>query len=97
MQRVAMIGIPRRTSRRGSPPTTQEKTMEIVQLIAPFPITVRYWLGTLRLTGRATTLRGAERIAARNQNALPPTFYDDDGRQLHPFYDDGRLVGFLAD
>lgn len=46
-------------------------------------VTVHYWRGTTQLTGTATTYRGAMRIASRNQNAFPPTFSDEDGRELY--------------
>ncbi len=49
-------------------------------------ITVRYWRGTMQLTGMATTYAGAMRIASRNQNAYDPTFWDGHRRLL----DDGR-------
>lgn len=45
-------------------------------------ITVRYWKGTLRMEGTATTYRGAIRIASRNQNASPARFYDQKGVEL---------------
>lgn len=51
----------------------------------PVKITVAYWRGTRQCTGTATTYRGAMRIASRNQNAYPPTYYAGD-RQL---IDDG--------
>jgi hypothetical protein len=55
-------------------------------------ITVKYWRGTTQFEGVATTYAGAMRIAARNQNAYNPTFWDgelkliDDGNGLA--YDD---------
>lgn len=49
-------------------------------------ITVRYWRGTSRCEGTATTYKGALRIASRNQNAFQPRFYDEDGKEL---YDNG--------
>ncbi len=51
-------------------------------------VIVRYWLGTLKAEGVAHSYRGAMRIADRNQNAFPPTFWDAmTGEQLH---DDGH-------
>jgi hypothetical protein len=50
-------------------------------------ITVTYWRGTQRCEDKARTYRGAQRIAARNRNAYPPRYYDEEGRQL---YDDGH-------
>lgn len=38
-------------------------------------IVVNYWIGTTQYTGKATTYRGAMRIASRNQNAYPPTYW----------------------
>ena len=46
-------------------------------------ILVKYWCGTTRVEGRATTYRGAMRIATRNQNAYGPTFWTREGEQLH--------------
>lgn len=46
-------------------------------------IRVVYWMGTLRCQAMARTYRGAMRIAARNQNAFPAKFYDEDGRKLY--------------
>ena len=54
-------------------------------------VTVEYWRGTTRLEGKATTYRGAIRIAGRNQNAFPPRFYDQDGREL---YDTGYGLAY---
>jgi len=50
-------------------------------------IRVTYWRGTRQCEGRATTYRGAMRIAARNQNAYGPQFYAADGEKL---LDDGN-------
>lgn len=52
-------------------------------------IIVRYWRGTMRLEGKAKTYRGAMRIASRNQNAWPPTFWTPEGIRLH---DDGTCL-----
>lgn len=52
-------------------------------------IIVKYWRGTTQLTGRASTYRGAMRIASRNQNAYGPTFWTTDGERLH---DDGSCL-----
>jgi hypothetical protein len=46
-------------------------------------VTVKYWRGTTKLEGVATTYRGALRIASRNQNAYPARFYDEAGKELH--------------
>jgi hypothetical protein len=46
-------------------------------------VIVRYWNGTQQFTGIATTYRGAMRIVARNRNAYPPTFEDEQGRRLY--------------
>jgi len=40
-------------------------------------ITVYYWRGTMQITGKAQTYRGAMRIASRNQNKFSPTFYEN--------------------
>lgn len=53
-------------------------------------IRVEYWRGTLQLTGKARTYRGAMRIAARNQNAWSPRFYAEN-RQL---FDDGNGLAY---
>lgn len=50
-------------------------------------ITVKYWRGTTQLEAKARTYRGAMKIAARNQNAYGPRYYDDAGVELH---DDGN-------
>ena len=50
-------------------------------------VTIRYWRGMTQLEGKATTYRGALRVAGRNQNASGPRFYDERGVQL---YDDGN-------
>jgi len=52
-------------------------------------IKVVYWRGTTQVEGHATTYRGAMRIAARNQNAHDPTFYDASGNQ---YWDDGNGI-----
>lgn len=49
-------------------------------------IIVRYWQGTTQVEATATTYKGAMRIASRNQNAYPPTFWTPSGEQL---YDNG--------
>lgn len=67
-------------------------------------ITVRYWRGTQQCEAKARSYRGAMRIAARNQNAYGPTYWDPDGRQLHDlgcalvYYpeDDGEIVLAVA-
>ena len=46
-------------------------------------MTVKYWRGTTRLEGKATTYRGALRLASHNQNAYPPRYYDNRGVELH--------------
>lgn len=50
-------------------------------------ITVKYWRGTMQLTGKAKTYRGAMKLASKNQNAYSPQFYDSTGREL---LDDGN-------
>lgn len=50
-------------------------------------IIVKYWRGTVRFEGKATTYRGAMRIASQNQNAYGPTFWTEGGEQL---FDDGN-------
>jgi hypothetical protein len=57
-------------------------------------IQVRYWRGTQRFIGVATTYRGAMRIASRNQNAYLPTFWAADGRKL---MDDGQGLAYEDD
>lgn len=52
-------------------------------------IIVKYWRGTMQLQGTATSYRGAMRIASRNQNAYGPSFWTEDGEQLH---DDGNCL-----
>lgn len=52
-------------------------------------IIVKYWRGTTRLEGKATSYKGAMKIASRNQNAYPPTFWTTDGERLH---DDGNCL-----
>jgi hypothetical protein len=64
---------------------TKTKTQKIV---------VKYWLGTLRCEGKATTYAGAMRIASRNRNAFGPTFWTEDGEQMH---DDGNGLATAAD
>jgi hypothetical protein len=54
-------------------------------------ITVHYWRGTQGCRATATTYRGALRIAARNQNAYDPAFYDPSGRTL---IDDGHGLAY---
>lgn len=54
-------------------------------------ITIRYWRGTLQLEDIAETYAEAMTIAGRNQNAYDPTFWDEDGRQLH---DDGNGLAY---
>lgn len=49
-------------------------------------ITVRYWRGTTQFEDKADTYEAAQQIAARNNNAYGPTFWDENGEQLH---DDG--------
>ena len=46
-------------------------------------VTVKYWRGTTKCEGKATTYRGALRIAYRNQNAFPARYYDEQGVELH--------------
>lgn len=58
-----------------------------------FQIRVRYWRGTTQHEGIATSYLGARKIANRNQNALPPTFWLGD-RQL---YDDGNGLVLASD
>lgn len=55
-------------------------------------VTVKYWRGTLQLTGKSTSYRGAMRIAIKNQNAYSPRFYDAQGRELH---DDGNGLAYI--
>lgn len=50
-------------------------------------IIVKYWRGTARFVGAATTYHGAMRIASQNQNAYGPTFWTESGEQL---FDDGN-------
>ncbi len=50
-------------------------------------IRVTYWRGTTQCEGKATTYRGAMRIASRNRNAYGPCFYAADGEKL---LDDGN-------
>ena len=45
-------------------------------------IKVNYWRGTTRYTGVARTYRGAMRIASRNQNVWPATFWTPSGEKL---------------
>lgn len=49
-------------------------------------IKVVYWAGTVQVEAFANSYRGAMKLAARNNNAYDPTFYDADGYRLH---DDG--------
>lgn len=65
--------------------TTKTKTPKII---------VKYWRGTMQLEGRATSYAGAMRIASRNQNAYGPTFWTEDGEELH---DDGNGLATDAD
>jgi hypothetical protein len=53
-------------------------------------ITVKYWRGTLQVTGKARSYAGAMRIASLNQNAYSPTFWDGN-RQL---IDDGNGLAY---
>lgn len=46
-------------------------------------IIVRYWRGTTQVEATASTYQSAMRIASRNQNAYPPTFWTLDGERLH--------------
>jgi hypothetical protein len=55
-------------------------------------VTVRYWVGTRQYEGKATTYRGAMRIARRNRNAYDPKFYDHEGKEL---YDTGFCLGYV--
>jgi len=57
--------------------------------MATTKIIVKYWRGTMRCEGKATSYRGAMRIAGRNQNAYGPTFWAESGEQLH---DDGNCL-----
>lgn len=54
-------------------------------------VTVKYWAGTTRLEGAATSYRGAMRLASKNQNKFGPTFYDESGVELH---DDGNGLAY---
>ena len=65
--------------------TTKTKAAKIV---------VKYWRGTMRCEGTATNYRGAMRIASRNQNAYGPSFWTENGEQLH---DDGNGLATDAD
>lgn len=49
-------------------------------------VTVKYWVGTARHEGKATSYAGAKRIASKNQNAYSPSYYDEKGVEL---IDDG--------
>jgi hypothetical protein len=53
-------------------------------------IIVRYWKGTTQLEAKARTYAGAMRIADRNQNAYPATFWTPAGERL--IDDGGHLV-----
>lgn len=54
-------------------------------------VTVKYWIGTTQYDGKATTYRGAMRLAAKNCNAYGPTYYDENGVQL---FDDGQGLAY---
>lgn len=49
-------------------------------------VTVKYWIGTTQHEGKATTYKGAMRLASKNRNAYSPSFYDSKGVEL---FDDG--------
>jgi hypothetical protein len=57
-------------------------------------IVVKYWRGATQHEGKATSYAGAMRLAAKNQNAYGPTFWTEDGEQLH---DDGNGLATEAD
>lgn len=57
-------------------------------------IVVKYWIGTTRFTGKATTYKGAIRVASKNRNASPPHFYDEQGKEL---YDTGAGLAYDPD
>ena len=60
--------------------TTKTKTRYMVKVV--------YWTGTRQCEAFCSTYAAAMRIAARNQNAQGPTFYDNQtGEQL---FDDGN-------
>lgn len=46
-------------------------------------ITVKYWIGTVRYTGTATTYRGATRLASKNRNSYDPSYFDSEGKELY--------------
>ena len=46
-------------------------------------ITVKYWIGTNQVRGVAYDYADAMDIASRNSNASQPTFWTEDGEQLH--------------
>lgn len=50
-------------------------------------VTVRYWRGTIQLEEKVKTYREAMSIASQNQNAYGPSFFDENGVELH---DDGQ-------
>ena len=54
-------------------------------------VTVKYWRGTTQHEGKAKTYRGAMRLASKNQNAFPATFFDADDNKL---YDTGYGLAY---
>ena len=54
-------------------------------------ITVRYWVGTSRLEGKASSYEEAMGIAARNRNLYSATYWDQAGRQV---FDDGHGLAY---